>query len=105
MSDGTRIYGARSKGVSAAEKVKAGKPCKGNPYSDARPAMKAAWQEGFDSVASAEPAPAKPAKVPKPAKVKAVIPFTGSEPDEEPALSNAEISKILDADDVLLGGD
>jgi hypothetical protein len=107
MSDGTRIDGARSKGVIDANKVKAGKPCKGNPYKDVRPAMKAAWQEGFDSVAasSAEPAPAKPAKAPKPAKVKAVISFTGSEPDEEPALSNAEISKILDADDVLLGGD
>ena len=64
MSDGTRIDGARSKGVSAAEKVKAGKPCKGNPYKDVRPAMQAAWEEGYASVmdSDAESAPAKPTK-------------------------------------------
>ena len=100
MSDGTRVTGARAKGVSAAEKVKAGKPGKGNPYSDARPAMKAAWEEGFASMDS-EPAPAKPesgfpGKLPKVKPAKAAA----AESDEGP-----ELSKILDADYILLGGD
>ena len=99
MSDGTRVTGARAKGVSAAEKAKAGKPGKGNPYSDARPAMKAAWEEGFASVMDSEPAPSKPGsgfpgKKPKVKPAKAAA----AESDEGPELSNAEIS-------ILLGGD
>lgn len=42
---GTRIEGARAKGVAAA---KAHKPRAANPYT--RPNMSAAWLEGFDSV-------------------------------------------------------
>ena len=107
MSDGTRIDGARSKGVIAATAAKAGKPCKGNPYSDARPAMKSAWEEGFASVMDSEPAPAKPesgfpGKLPKvkpskAAKVKALAAQTPFTVDE--------IAAAAEGDDVLLGGD
>ena len=96
MSDGTRVTGARAKGVSAAEKVKAGKPGKGNPYSDARPAMQKAWNEGYASAAAfdSEPAPAKPAKAAKVKALAAQTPFTVD-----------EVAAAAESDDILLGGD
>jgi hypothetical protein len=79
MSDGTRVEGARNKGKQAAERqLKTGK-LQSNPYSNARPTMKEAWQQAFDAELKGEPPPAKPDK---PAKKK---------PGRKPKPSKAEL--------------
>lgn len=100
MSDGTRTEGARNKGKQAAEKQAKGGKLQSNPYSNARPGMKQAWQEAFDAELAGEPPPGKPEKPArkKPGRKPKVKPPESEPVDDDPVTVDEPI-EVIPADD------
>lgn len=93
---GARTEGAKTKGKAAAahnlDIASGGKgKLKANPYSDARPGMRDAWQEAYDAAYAAGADVVSGSDEPEGEP-------TIAADDDEPDLSNEEISAILDAD-------